>query len=521
MLVAGGGTVSADLRPGTAWDSLELVRGLLPDLARRARGALRRQEGIEEQASQLPAFVDLVDDVALEVDRPLRVEAGAVPEGLEAVYVAGGWYRTRDRRIDHLLDAYPCLVELRVGGAGGRVRARRLDDPLFDAEERAGRVLRKGILTMVGPGAGRVTHVMGRSAMHDAIAWDGRVLLTAQNRYVTLDEELRDAARDVLEGLVTPSSTLQYNMHPQVDPVTGRLVTHTYSIGPTFATSFRFIELDPGGGARTRDYQWPGYLVPHAFAFTRGHYLLPAISARYHEVRFVLGLGRGALDDTRDEDTGGLVWHVVPRDPAAAPFTVRFRMTGFVYHVTNSWEADGRLEWDAFVSNLNPEREASQFELDTRRPVHTNLGGVFRFSVDLATRRAHKRLLAPGVQRVTFDAIDESRRGLPYDDAWFCANDQHEGHSSSVTHLDTRTGRALTWSTPERVFFRQPRFVARAGAAQGAQGEGWLLVPAYSLDTTRLLVFEARRVEAGPVAVLAADARLPYINHGWAMRAER
>jgi len=128
-----------------------------------------------------------------------------------------------------------------------------------------------------------------------------------------------------------------------------------------------------------------------------------------------------------------------------------------------------------------------------------------------------KRLLAPGVQRVTFDAIDESRRGLPYEDAWFCANDQHEGHSSSVTHLDTRTGRTLTWHTSERVFFRQPRFVARAGAGQG---EGWLLVPAYSLDTTRLLVFDARRIEAGPVAVLAADARLPYINHGCAMRVE-
>ena len=104
----------------------------------------------------------------IDVDLPLRVVSGAIPERLDAIYAAGGWFRPVDHRIRHLLDAYACLVGARIRPGGVSVRVRKLADPLRDAEIAAGRILQKGLFTPVPRGAGRDTHLMGRHGIHDA-----------------------------------------------------------------------------------------------------------------------------------------------------------------------------------------------------------------------------------------------------------------------------------------------------------------------------------------------------------------
>jgi len=473
-----------------------------------------KSEVMDDVPRQLPEFVDMVDDVPLDFGGPLRLIEGAVPEGVDLGYWAGGWFRTPSRRIDHLLDCYSSAISVRIRTEGSSVLVRRCDDDVYDAEMAAGRILHRGMFTNRGGGLlSRMGIEFGRNAIHDCVAWGGRVLASTHGIDYWLDPRtLEQTGADPLASVrreLSGSAILAH--HPRIDQRTGRLVTYTYSVSPTFASAFEFFEIEATGEiAQRRRYALPRFMAPHAFGQTEHHYVVPEVPARFPSIRAALGLVKGILDGVTDDANKGVVLHVVPRDPDAEPFEVRFSLHGYIYHCTNCFEQDGKVVLDAFVSNLNPERESTQFRLDSTGPVYTNLGGVFRFTIDPVTKTGTKRLLVPRVQRITFDAIDESKRGSPYRYAWFAANDQHEGHSSSLTRADTHTGELQHWHTDERLFLRQPRIVG------SEDGQAWLVVPAYTPDETRFMLFDAHDLPAGPVAVLGAGRRLPYSNHGCA-----
>jgi len=286
-------------------------------------------------------------------------------------------------------------------------------------------------------------------------------------------------------------------------------LTHVYEIGPTFTTRFTFAEIDPDGTTTRRTYRWPRLLTPHAFGFTGRYFVVPDIAARYRQLRFVLGVGEGLLRDTIDQPDRGIEIHLVHRR-GGEDVRVRFALPGYVYHLLNCFDRDdGTVVVDAYVTNLNPEREASQFELDGHRPVWTNVGALYRFEIDPDAGTARKAVCVPDVHRVAFDAIDERRRGLPYRFGWLAANDQHEGRRSEVLRVDVETGAVDRWVTDARLFLRQPRVVPGE-----REGTGLLVVPAYSAEDARLLIFDAARIADGPTCVLSAGRRIPYCNHG-------
>lgn len=463
---------------------------------------------VDEPPNQLPWFVEMIDGAEIDVDAPLAVERGAVPEGVDLTYWAGGWYRRARPVIPHLLDAWSTANAVRIAPGGGHVRVRACEDEQRETEERTGRIVQKGLFTP-GEGLARFGTKIGRSTMHECLLWDGRIVGTSATRWFSLDPTTLRPARDVI-----PRSSRIFNMHPMVDPRTGALLTYMYDVGPTFRSSFDFVERKPNGAERQRRYAWPRLLTPHAYSFTERYHVLPALPALFPTLSAVLGLSRGGIAGTRDDPDGVTSFHLVSRDRSSTDVVARARERGYVYHVTNSFEDEGRIVIDAFVSDLNPERESSQFELDTARPVWTHCGGIFRFTIDPRLGTVRKRLLLPGVQRVTFDCIDERRRSLPYRYAWFCSNQQHEGDASHVIFADVTTGALQTFTTNERVFLRQPRFVPVS--ADAAEGVGFLVVPAYARDATRFLLFDARDIARGPLAVLNTNRLLPYSNHGWA-----
>jgi len=475
-----------------------------------------RMNILEEPPNQLPWFVEMIDAADIEVDAELAVERGEVPRDVDLTYWAGGWYRRARPVIPHLLDAWSTASAVRITRGGGHVRVRPCADPLREAEERAGRILRKGMFTR-GDGLARFGVKVGRSTMHECLLWDGRLIGTSHIRWFSLDPRTLSPAAEVIPE--ARGATRGLNMHPMIDPRTGALVTHSFEVSSTLGTTFDFLERTPAGGHRERRYVSPRLLTPHAYSLTERYHVLPALPARLPTLSVVLGLARGALDRTRDDPDAVTSFHLVSRDRSVEDLVARARDRGYVYHVTNSFEDEGRVVIDAFVSDLNPERESSQFHLEADRPVWTHCGGVFRFTIDPRVGTVRKRLLLRGVQRVTFDCIDDRRRSLPYRYAWFCANEQHENGTSHVLFADVTTGTVQTYSTRDRVFLRQPRFVPLSPDAP--EGEGFLVVPAHARDATRFLLFDARRVDRGPLAVLGSGRVLPYANHGWAAATPR
>lgn len=471
---------------------------------------------IEEGRRQLPEFIAMTRRVVSQHEGPAACVAGEIPPELEARYFAGGWYTRPSPPIDFLLDAYSSMLGWYLRDGRAHVRVRPIVDPIRDQEIAEGRILRKGLMTqLTGGPLARVSYDIGRTSLHECIAHGGSIIGVAARRCVLVDPEtLAPRPRDAFQGLFDEEDpSVIHNNHPQVDPTTGNLVSFFSRVTTSFATEVEFFEHDAQGQrvGQQRHFS-PSFNAVHAFGFSRSSYLLPDNPLTAPGLRFVLGLDRGALDGIDDDPTRGLAIHVIPREPGSPGFTARFSQRGFIYHVLNSHDDGDLIVLDAFVSNLNPAREASQFELDPARSVWTNLGGIFRFTIDRRRGEARSRLLLPGVQRVTFDCIDERVRGLPHRRAWFVANDQHEGGRSEVIAADLAAASVQRWSTPDRVFFRQPRFVPAPGAAP--EGEGWLLIPAYTPAGSNLMIFDAARVAQGPVAVVAAGVLLPYTNHG-------
>jgi carotenoid cleavage dioxygenase len=489
--------------------------GLVPDAIRRARlaHAARGAARIEERPAQRPEFVAMVDRAVTEHDAPLRVVSGAVPADARLSYWAGGCWRTADRRLEHLLDAYSSGIRATIDGGEGHVRVRPFRDELQQEEDRAGRVLRKGLFTRVnGRLDERVTPVFGRHGAHDCLLWDDTLIASTQTRPFYLDPRSLETL-DAGPFAGVEDESWSWANHPFVDPVERRLVTFRYHVGPAMTTEFEFLEISSGGGTRCRTYSWPTLLGPHAFSVTPRWYVLPDIAVHFAFSRFLLGQSRGILGEMEDDTRRGFVVHLVPREGGGEPVTVRFEMHGYAYHVIDSWEEGETVVFDAFVSNLNPERESSQFELDPAMPVWSNVGGIFRFTIDPVRRVAHKRLLVPGLQRLTFHEIDERRRGREYRHGWFVANDQHEGRSSVVGRYDATTGAVVErWMAGDGVFLRQLRVVPRGDA----EGDAWLVVPAWTFDESRFLLFDALDLSRGPLVELGAGTVLPYPVHGTA-----
>lgn len=489
------------------------LMALVPEALRKLR-ARRRPTTAPEGRVQLDDFVAMVRDVVVHHDGEALCVAGALPAGLDARYVAGGWYAPTQPPIAHLLDAYTTMVGWTIRDGRAYVRVRPIDDPNRDAEVAAGRILRKGLGTPPGGSLlSRASTAIGRPSVHECVVFGDAVLAVSTPRALWIDLATLEGRGDAFTGAYDARDPgVTHGNHPQVDPATGRLVTALFRSTPVFSTEVSFLELDPDGRCHERRTYAPGFLPHHAFGFTASSYVVPDNPLRPPGWRYLLGRARGVLEAMPEDMSRPLQLHLVPREGDGPAVLVPLPDRGFIYHVLGCYDEGGSTHVDAFLSNLDPLRESSQFELDPRFPVSTHRGAVLRFTIDRARGTATSRLLVPGVQRVTFDAIDERLRGQPYRRAWFVANDQHEGGRSEVIAADVVTGTCERWSTGERLFLRQLRYVPAPGSAP--EGPGWLLVPAYAPSGTRLLVFDAHRVADGPVAELSAGVRLPYTNHG-------
>jgi len=86
-----------------------------------------------------------------------------------------------------------------------------------------------------------------------------------------------------------------------------------------------------------------------------------------------------------------------------------------------------------------------------------------------------------------------------------------------LVHVDLKTGKREVRQLPAGDSFGEPVFVPRHAGA--AEGDGWLLVLAYSAarDASDMLILDAQHIADEPQAVLSVPRRVPAGFHGnWA-----
>ena len=345
-------------------------------------------------------------------------------------------------------------------------------------------------------------HGVGDTVNTNVMQIGGRTwaLVEAGSYPVEIGDTLDEQAYNPFDGTLAGSFTA----HPHRDPRTGEF--HAIAYDATQAETIRHVVLSPEGrvvrempipvrhGPSVHDCAITArYAIildlPVTFSMTAliGGHSFPYQWNASHQARVGLLPRQGTADD--------IVWCDV--DPC------------YVFHVANAYDdADGRVVLDvvaydtmfpAAKSNYGPEGH-SRFE---------------RWTVDPKSRATTRRVIDSAAQE--FPRQDERRFGQPYRYAYTIGilgdETQMIGHTCLYKH-DLHAGTRQVHGFGEG---RHPgEFVFVPAAPDSGEDEGWLigLVIDMALQTTDLVILDARCFEREPVASIRIPHRVPPGFHG-------
>jgi carotenoid cleavage dioxygenase-like enzyme len=466
-------------------------------------GSLRGH--VTNRAGQ-PDLTGNLAPVALEIDASgLRV-TGELPPGLRGSFVRNGpnpLFEPTGRY--HLLDGDGMLHGVTIGDGTASYRNRWVRSRGLQAEVALGRA--------VYPGLGNVMDFPDRSLTGDAgpvknvanthiIRHAGRMLALWEGGLPTeVTPTLDTVGEHDFGGRLRGAMTA----HPRFDPRTGELFCFAYSL---FAPYLRYFVIDAGGElVHSVDLDLPAPVMMHDFVITEHH----AVFLDSPIVFNMASLGNGPMVSWRPEN--GTRLGVLPRRGGAADITWYEIDPGHVQHFWSGWEEDGRIEL------CGSRFDAPDFGIDADAPLDQSVadptpGRPARFWVDPAHGTA-------GWEPIDdlggdFNRINDDRNGQRV--RWlylsaFLQSGRRMGDFDTIVKYDETDGTRSTWTTGphghvgESVFAPDP--------AGTAEDDGWLLNITYDdqLDTSDLVVLDARDVAAGPIATVHLPRRVPFGFH--------
>jgi carotenoid cleavage dioxygenase len=303
----------------------------------------------------------------------------------------------------------------------------------------------------------------------------------------------------------------RFTAHPKTDPDTGELLFFGYGSPESLSSGMNFGTISSDGRVtRFERFEAPYPSMVHDFAVSSGHVLFPVMPLTASRERAEAGRPPFAWEPQYGTRVG-----VMPRGGSTAELVWWSGPACYVFHVMNAWDADGSVFADVMQHDVPP-----LFPLPDGSPVSDSpaLARLVRWQFDLADPRREFRRTVLNEIPGEFPRIDDRRAGLPYRHGWFAGHalsSSGEPHLyASVVHIDHATARRdiYTFDAPDRV--SEPVFVQHAPDA--GEGDGWLLATVWRGATNRsdLVIFDARRVAAGPVCVASLPHRVPDGFHG-------
>lgn len=316
--------------------------------------------------------------------------------------------------------------------------------------------------------------------------------------------------------------------HPSVCPITGRLVTFSYTmrIGvldpnelsfPPMFTEIRFMEFDSSGTHEppvvARTVKLPGYAFLHDFAVTENHYVIFLNPVTVDIGRYLSGNAPAA---------GSVKWvegkptrlMVIPRDPARE--TKSFTLpASFVFHHAGAYEDGEDLVIDsvhypsmpAVGKASSPEQGLdpnAAFESRLKRTRVENWQSEdARVSVD--------ELFDQYLEMVSTNPVAVRHRHV------FGYTSDFDNARIGIAKIDTEMKQSSTWYPEAGQFLLEPVFAPRQEGP--GDDDGWLISQFFDSKTSRsgFFIFDSSDLDAGPIAKLWLRAPLPSALHGtWA-----
>ena len=461
--------------------------------------AVDHAPGLERAFSFLPE----------ERSRPLEKVLGDLPRFLRGTYYLNGpaRFERAGLRYRHWLDGDGMVSALRFGADGVHLTSRFVRSAKWTAEEDAGRPLFRTFGTTF-PGDQLVRGIALQSPVNVSVyPFAGRLLaLGEQGLPWELDPEtLETRGTYTFGGGLNPISP--FAAHPKIDPESGEL----WNFGVSFSSTQPCVNLyrfSPEGTLLERRR------APLDLACSLHDFCLTARHAVFHLGPYRLDMegmarhGRTVMDSLTWEPERGTRLLILPREADRPPLTVPIG-NRYCLHTINGFEAGNRLTVDLV-------------ELD--RPVYDQYQEVPDLFTDVAPGRPVRLVVdlekgeLVGREEIAYDrapdfpAIDPGLLGHPYDDLWMlgisAAGQPGRKFFDQLVHATwSRPQHLDLWNAPAGHYLGgEPAFVANPDRP----GEGAVLCQLFDAmnQESAFAVFDARRVAAGPVAVLPLDTPL-------------
>ena len=335
----------------------------------------------------------------------------------------------------------------------------------------------------------------------------GRLLaLEEGNPPFELDRDLNSLGSYTYAGELPGPMTA----HPKVDAATGEMHFFCYSLDGMGSPAMGYYVADAAGKLTVVEkFEAPYAAMVHDFVITENYVLFPIFPATIDIGRAMQGGAPIAWDRSLPSYIG-----VLRRGQPASEIRWVTGDPSYVFHPMNAYE-DG----EQIILDMHNYPAAPGFpSVDGTRPSRADAEAVLeRWTIaaaDTSDTWAREQL---DDRPTEFPRIADAVVGRPYRHGYAATSVYGTAARTtydSIVHYNLENGTSKVWSMEPGDCVSEPAFVPRTAGA--AEGDGWLVAFVYrrATNTSDIAILDAAAVDAGPVATVHLDTRVPNGFHG-------
>jgi carotenoid cleavage dioxygenase len=303
--------------------------------------------------------------------------------------------------------------------------------------------------------------------------------------------------------------------HTRLDPETGELFVFGYEASGLASTDVSYWIVDKEG--QLKNEQWfkvPYCAMMHDFVVTKEHVLFPVFPTVCELERLKAGGSHWGWDSSKNSFVG-----IMPRYGDVSEMRWFEGPPAFSYHMMNAYTDHNMVHMDLCVADVNVfpfVQEAAGIKIN---PAQTN-GRLARWSFDMAGNSDTwtETILGPDGE---MPRIAEKDFMKDYEIAYYAnfmiqngrpiiSGPVHAGFNTA-SRINIKTGEIKSFSAPD-VTLQEPVHVTSKQSGH----EGYIIIVGeiFEKDRSDVYIFEAEKIDAGPIATIKMPLRLRDAVHG-------
>jgi carotenoid cleavage dioxygenase-like enzyme len=499
---------------------------------------------IERKIKQNPKFIKMTDNVITDFElRDIDINSNKkwgdcqdnFPSDINGLFLSSGADRDGNEKIGHLLDGYNHAIKVEIKNGKINLIVKRLVDDVYLTETQTKTIIKKGLYDLKTSN-NLFDFDMARNMFHQAIYFRDTYIGCTGGNWIYIDPNTCEVKENFKldKKYDTHCKLIQKCMHPLIDYKKNVLISFTFTYGFSLEgmkTIITFYEFDNNNTTINKvNYEIKGMTFLHGFQYTDKYYILFNIPMKPNVLGFVFGknaIMRNVDDVTSDK----LIIHLIPRQQGLQPIIIDTNDHGFVYHGINAYDDQNNIILDVFLSDLNAERESSQFEVNDKYNVYCNDGELYRYTINLDNRSVSKKTIAKIVQStIDFRSVNQQYHNKPYSYSYMCAHDI-DTRFCSLFKIDMNNSYVVdeyTSADTDHFWFREPQFISNINPT--GEDDGYIFMWCYRVDDisekfpfgqTELYIFNAKNLSLGPQYVInvselsGKNKPIPYGMHSY------